>query len=72
MHGLKERNIGTGLHFRAVHLQKYYMESMGTHLGMLPDTEWNSERICSLPLFPAMTIDDVDDVVDAIKGVLRG
>lgn len=72
MHGLKERNIGTGLHFRAVHLQKYFMESMCTHLGMLPNTEWNSERICSLPLFPAMTIDDVDDVVDAIKGVLRG
>jgi UDP-4-amino-4-deoxy-L-arabinose-oxoglutarate aminotransferase len=26
---LKDRNIGTGLHFRAVHLQKYYRESMG-------------------------------------------
>jgi len=68
---LKERNIGTGLHFLAVHLQKYYMESMGTHRDMLPNTEWNSDRICSLPLFPDMTIDDVDDVVDAIKEVLK-
>jgi len=67
---LKQRNIGTGLHFLAVHLQKYYMESMGTRRGMLPNTEWNSDRICSLPLFPDMTIDDVDDVVDAIKDVL--
>ncbi|OGP64569.1 MAG: UDP-4-amino-4-deoxy-L-arabinose--oxoglutarate aminotransferase [Deltaproteobacteria bacterium RBG_13_47_9] len=68
---LKQRNIGTGLHFRAVHLQKYYTESMGTHRGMLPNTEWNSDRICSLPLFPDMTFDDVDNVVEAIKEVLR-
>jgi len=68
---LKLRNIGTGLHFRAVHLQKYYLESMGTNRGMLPNTEWNSDRICSLPLFPEMTFDDVDDVVKTIKEVLR-
>jgi UDP-4-amino-4-deoxy-L-arabinose-oxoglutarate aminotransferase len=68
---LKQRNIGTGLHFRAVHLQKYYRESMGTQHGMLPNTEWNSDRICSLPLFPDMTVEDVDDVVEAIKDVLK-
>jgi UDP-4-amino-4-deoxy-L-arabinose-oxoglutarate aminotransferase len=71
MQALKLRNIGTGLHFRAVHLQKYYMETMGTHRGMLPNTEWNSDRICSLPLFPDMNVEDVDDVVDAIKEVLK-
>jgi len=70
MAGLKQRNIGTGLHFRAGHLQKYYRESMDMHRGMLPNTEWNSDRICSLPLFPDMTFEDVDDVVDAIKEVL--
>ena len=68
---LKQRNIGTGLHFRAVHLQKYYRDSMGIRRGMLPNTEWNSDRICSLPLFPDMTMEDVDDVVEAIKEVLR-
>jgi UDP-4-amino-4-deoxy-L-arabinose-oxoglutarate aminotransferase len=72
MAGLKQRNIGTGLHFLAVHLQKYYTESMGMQRGMLPNTEWNSDRISSLPLFPEMSFDDVDDVVDAIKEVLKG
>lgn len=72
MDELKKRNIGTGLHFRAVHLQRYYMESMSVHRGMLPNTEWNSDRICSLPLFPDMTANDVDYVVDAIKEVLNG
>ncbi len=68
---LKRRNIGTGLHFRAVHLQKYYREIMGMRRGTLPNTEWNSDRICSLPLFPDMTERDVDDVVEAIKTVLH-
>ncbi|HVP10909.1 MAG TPA: aminotransferase class I/II-fold pyridoxal phosphate-dependent enzyme [Phycisphaerae bacterium] len=71
MEALKRKNIGTGLHFRAVHLQKYYAETFGGKRGMLPDTEWNSDRICSLPLFPDMTFEDVDDVVDAIKDVLH-
>jgi len=70
MVNLKERNIGTGLHFRAVHLQKYYVESMGMKRGMLPDTEWNSDRIVSLPLCPSMLDSDVDDVVEAIQEVL--
>ncbi|MBV9863786.1 MAG: UDP-4-amino-4-deoxy-L-arabinose aminotransferase [Abitibacteriaceae bacterium] len=70
MAALKEYNIGTGLHFRAVHLQKYYTEAMGCERGMLPNTEWNSDRICSLPFFPAMADEDVDSVVAAIKDVL--
>jgi UDP-4-amino-4-deoxy-L-arabinose-oxoglutarate aminotransferase len=70
MRELKAINIGTGLHFRAAHLQKYYVEKMGMRRGMLPDTEWNSDRICSLPLFPNMTEQDVGDVIDAIKAVL--
>jgi len=71
MASLKEQNIGTGLHFRAIHLQKYYTETFGMQRGMLPDTEWNSDRIFSLPLCPSMADTDVDDVVDAIKTILK-
>ena len=71
MKELKQRNIGTGLHFRAAHLHRYYREAMAARPGTLPNTEWNSDRICSLPLFPDMTMDDVRDVVDAIKEVLK-
>jgi len=70
MEELKQRNIGTGIHFRAVHLQKYYTEAMQTRRGMLPNTEWNSDRILSLPLFPDMTEKDIDSVIAAIKEVL--
>lgn len=70
MEELKRKNIGTGIHFLAAHTQKYYRESRQDLQGTLPNTEWNSERICSLPLFPAMINKDVDDVVQAVKEVL--
>jgi UDP-4-amino-4-deoxy-L-arabinose-oxoglutarate aminotransferase len=38
---------------------------------MLPETEWNSDRICSLPLFPDMREEDVTDVVAAVKDCVR-
>jgi UDP-4-amino-4-deoxy-L-arabinose-oxoglutarate aminotransferase len=67
---LKKRNIGTGIHFRAVHNQRYYRKTLQMPEGALPVTEWNSDRICSLPLFPDMTLEDVNTVVAAIKEVL--
>ncbi len=71
MEELKLRNIGTGLHFRATHTHKYYRERPEFQAHPLPNTEWNSDRICSLPLFPNMTENDVNDVVEAIKDVLK-
>lgn len=67
MQALKERNIGTGLHFRAAHTQKYYRERFPAL--SLPETEWNSDRICSIPLFPTMTDDDVSRVVAALHDI---
>ena len=66
---LKEQGIGTGLHFKAAHTQKYYRERY-PHLK-LPNTEWNSDRLCTLPLFPDMTDQDVDRVLDALFSLTR-
>lgn len=65
MEQLKIHDIGTGLHFRAAHTHKYYRERY-PQLS-LPATEWNSERICSLPLFPDMLDDDVTRVIAALR-----
>ncbi len=64
MEKLKAMGIGTGLHFRAAHTQKYYRERFPE--VSLPNTEWNSARICSIPLFPDMTDDDVTRVITAL------
>ena len=65
MEQLKIHDIGTGLHFRAAHTHKYYRERY-PQLS-LPATEWNSDRICSLPLFPDMHDDDVTRVIAALR-----
>jgi len=70
MAALQERNIGSGIHFKAVHRQKYYRQALPQPAGTLSATEWNSERLCSLPLFPGMTPDDVAYVVKSIKEIL--
>lgn len=67
---LRERNVGTGIHFRAVHTQPYYAAKYPQWVGRLPVAEWVSERLCSIPLFPLMTDGDARYVVDAIKDVL--
>ncbi|WDH50433.1 UDP-4-amino-4-deoxy-L-arabinose aminotransferase [Pseudomonas chlororaphis] len=68
MKALQEQNIGSGIHFVATHLHSYYRQRFPeVHL---PNTEWNSARLCSIPLFPDMTLDDVERVVGAIKTCL--
>lgn len=69
MERLKALDIGTGLHFRAAHTQKYYRERY-PQLS-LPNTEWNSARLCTLPLFPDMTTADVDRVVGALSSIME-
>lgn len=68
MKALQEQNIGTGIHFIATHLHTWYRQRFpDVHL---PNTEWNSARLCSIPLFPDMTTDDVERVVGAIENCL--
>lgn len=65
MKGLQDRGIGTGIHFIATHLHTWYRQR-DPELS-LPNTEWNSARLCSIPLFPDMTDHDHDRVVAAIE-----
>lgn len=67
MEALKAQDIGTGLHFRAAHTHKYYRERY-PQLS-LPNTEWNSDRICSIPLFPDMRDEDVTRVIRALRHI---
>ncbi len=71
MTALKNLNIGTGLHYKPVHLYPYYRETFGYKEGDFPIAESVGNRIISLPLFPAMTQIDLQRVIKAMKQVLR-
>jgi len=63
---LKEQNIGSGLHFEAVHRTSLYKKGA----KKLPHTDHVCSRILSLPLFPDMTDQDADDVIAAVRRIL--
>ena len=67
---LQARNIGSGIHYTALHTQGYYREHYGYRRGDLPNAEWVSDRTVSLPLSPAMTDGDVEDVIAAVTDIL--
>ena len=58
---MKERGIGTGVHYPPIHLFKLY-RARGFGPGMFPQAERIGAAIVTLPLFPAMTHDDVERV----------
>ena len=67
---LRAENIGVNVHYLPVHLHPYYRETFATCVGMCPVAEAAYERILSLPIFPAMTDDDVEDVIEALWKVI--
>lgn len=64
---LHRRKVGTGVHYRALHLHPYYRETFGYESGDFPNSEWISERTVSLPLSPKLSDEDVEDVIDAVR-----
>jgi dTDP-4-amino-4,6-dideoxygalactose transaminase len=67
---LRQEGIATSVHFRALHLQPFYVERFGFTPGMFPVAERISARTLSLPLSAAMTDAQVDRVVEAVTRTL--
>jgi dTDP-4-amino-4,6-dideoxygalactose transaminase len=67
---LKTRNIGSGLHYKAIHHHSWYRVNLKNSDTDLPAASYASDRILSLPLFPNMTDSDAQDVIDAVKDVI--
>ena len=68
---LKQRNIGTSVHFIPLHLHPYYRDALGWRRGDFPNAEWVYDRCISLPIYPAMNDGDVADVVEAVKDIFQ-
>lgn len=65
---LRERGVGTQVHYIPVHTQPYYRERYGER--ELPGANAWYERCLSLPLYPGMADEDVDRVAAALADVL--
>jgi dTDP-4-amino-4,6-dideoxygalactose transaminase len=68
MYYLKEKKIETGIYYPLpLHLQTCFKD-LGYKKGDFPNSELLSETILSLPIFPEMTDEQVDYVIDSILG----
>ncbi len=62
---MKNRNIGISVHFIPIHYHPHY-ERYGWQRGDYPHAEAYFAQALSLPLYPGMTDDDIEDVIAAV------
>jgi perosamine synthetase len=67
---LRAEGIGVNVHYFPVHLHPFYRQRFATHAGLCPVAERVFREIVTLPLFPAMTDEDVSDVIIALHKVI--
>ena len=67
---LRAEGIGVNVHYIPIHLHPYYRDRHNTGPGLCPVAELAYEQIISLPMFPRMTNEDVQDVIEALYKVV--
>jgi dTDP-4-amino-4,6-dideoxygalactose transaminase len=68
---LRSRGIGTSVHFIPLHLHTLYQRQLGYETGQFPNAEECFERAISLPIYPAMSDDDSNRVIEALHEISR-
>jgi UDP-4-amino-4,6-dideoxy-N-acetyl-beta-L-altrosamine transaminase len=68
---LRAEGIGVNVHYIPVHLHPFYRQRFGTGPGLCPIAEGAYERLITLPIFPQMSTSDIDDVIEAVRKVVR-
>lgn len=66
---LRQRGIGTSVHFIPLHLHPYYQNTFGYRAGDFPVAEKEYERCLSLPIYPDMTQEEIRRVIEVVSEV---
>ena len=69
---LQDRQVGTAVNYRAIHLMKYYRNTFGLEKGMFLEAERIGDSTLSLPLYPLLTDEEVKYVTDSVRQALQG
>lgn len=64
---LLENGIMTKVYFSPIHLTKFYKDTSNFKKGDLPKTEDISNRVLTLPIYPNMTEEEINYVIEKIK-----
>lgn len=66
---MREAGVGVNVHYKPVHLQPFYMERFATKKGQHPVSEAAYETILTLPMYPGLTDEQVDEVLRVARSV---
>jgi dTDP-4-amino-4,6-dideoxygalactose transaminase len=68
---LKKRGVGSSVHFIPLHRHPFYRDNFGYRNEDFPVAEKVYEGIVSLPVYPGMTDDDIEFVVESVRDVCK-
>ena len=68
---MRQQGIGTSVHFIPLHMHPYYKERFGFTPEDFPNASAIYQRIVSLPIYPAMTDADIDDVIGSVRAIVQ-
>jgi dTDP-4-amino-4,6-dideoxygalactose transaminase len=68
---LTANKIGSSVHFIPLHHHPAYRNEGAEFTSVLPETEKYYREAVSLPLFPAMSDPDVEDVIEVVTGSIK-
>jgi dTDP-4-amino-4,6-dideoxygalactose transaminase len=68
---LKKRGIGTSVHFIPLYRFSYYKKHFQYHPQSFANSEWIFERVVSLPIFPGMTKQEIDYVIENVIDIVK-
>ncbi len=70
MRRLKDKGVGTQVHYIPVHTQPFYSKRFGTNWGDCPYAEKYYRQCLSIPLFPSMSSAEMQKVISSINMVV--
>ncbi|HEX6126992.1 MAG TPA: DegT/DnrJ/EryC1/StrS aminotransferase family protein [Pyrinomonadaceae bacterium] len=68
---LKKNGVGCSVHWRPLHLHPFYIDRYQWPADLFPNATHLWERVISLPLFPSMTAEEINRVVDVVRNLCR-
>jgi dTDP-4-amino-4,6-dideoxygalactose transaminase len=70
IHAIQSTGIGVAVHYRGLHLQPYYRKEYGILQEKFAVATDYSERVISLPLYPRMSIGDIERVIGVVTNLI--
>ena len=67
---IQSEGIGVAVHYQALHLQPFYKKEFDTRLEAYPVATSYSSRILSLPLYPRMSVQEIERVSSVVADLV--